>query len=200
MNDHTGLAGLEKDELYAMAREFDGLRAEILGSYTSRSLPDLTSAAQHLTTLTNLVKDVSDAVLFRAADTDPGLDFGPVILAYTSAADTAGHALASYTEAFAQLGFLRRYKEYRPNPDLQDARRAAFAVTQDGLDNTVGNLQETADSLRRSSDRIDGTPPRVLAALSRSSSPANSIYRVPAMAPAAPAMRLAYTPEPRHVR
>ncbi|MEV1026653.1 hypothetical protein [Streptomyces sp. NPDC050264] len=200
MTDHTGLAGLEKDELYAMAREFEGLRAEILGSYTSRSLPDLTSASHHLTTLTSLVKDVSDAVLFRAADTDPGLDFGPVILAYTSAADPAGHALASYTEAFAQLGFLRRYEEGRPTPDLQDARRAAFAVSQDGLDNAVGKLEETVDSLRRSSDRIDGTPPRVLAALSRSSLPANSIYRVTAKAAASSPIRLAFAPEPRHAR
>ncbi|WP_237536800.1 hypothetical protein [Streptomyces sp. SID5785] len=183
-----------------MAREFEGLRAEILGSYTARSLPDLTSASHHLTTLTNLVKDVSDAVLFRATDTDPGLDFGPVILAYAEAAEPAGHALASYTEAFAQLGFLRRFQESPPTPDLQDARRAAFGVSQDGLDVAVDRLQETFVSLRRSSDRIDGTPPRMLAALSRSSVPANSIYRIPATAPAPQPTRLAFTPEPRHAR
>ncbi|WP_236241748.1 hypothetical protein [Streptomyces sp. CC228A] len=200
MTDHTGRAGLEKDELYAVAREFEPARHEIVGSYTTNSLPDLVTASHHLTALTGLVKDLSDEVLFRATDNDPGLDFGPVIAAYTSASTPAGRAVNNYTEAFEQLGFLRRYAEAPPSADLRDARQAAFGVAQDRLDLTVDSLQETVVALRHAADRIDGTPPRVLAALSRSARPANSIYRVPATRPAAEPTRLAYMPVSRHAR
>ncbi|WP_405523508.1 hypothetical protein OG426_09770 [Streptomyces canus] len=200
MTDHTGRACLEKDELYAVAREFEMLRSDLLRSYTQSSLPDLVTASQHLGALTGLVKDLSDEVLFRATDSDPGLDFGPVIAAYTSASAPAGRAMNNYTEAFEQLGFLRRYAEAPASADLRDARQAAFDVAQDRLDLTVDSLQETFVTLRRAADRIDGTPPRVLAALSRSARPTNSIYRLPVEPPAPGPVRLAYTPAPRHGR
>ncbi|MFE5908699.1 hypothetical protein ACFQ6B_06380 [Streptomyces wedmorensis] len=200
MTDHTGRAGLEKDELYAVAQEFQLLRSRIVPSYTQSSLPDLVTASHHLGALTGLVKDLSEEVLFRATDSDPGLDFGPVIAAYTSASAPAGRAMTNYTAAFEQLGFLRRYAEAPASADLRDVRRAAFDVVQDRLDLAVDSLQETFLTLRRGADRIDGTPPRVLAALSRSARPTNSIYRVPAESPCARPVRLAYTPVPRHAR
>ncbi|WP_405931509.1 hypothetical protein [Streptomyces sp. NBC_00827] len=200
MTDHTGRAGLEKDELYALAREFEMLRSDLLRSYTQSSLPDLVTASQQLGALTGLVKDLSDEVLFRVTDSDPGLDFGPVIAAYTGASAPAGRAMNNYTEAFEQLGFLRRYAEAPASADLRDARQAAFDVAQDRLDLTVDSLQETFVTLRRDADRIDGTPPRVLAALSRSVRPTNSIYRLPVEPPAPGPVRLAYTPAPRHGR
>ncbi|WP_098897896.1 hypothetical protein [Streptomyces sp. st77] len=200
MTDHTGRAGLEKDELYAVAREFEEARHEIVGSYTTTSLPDLVTASHHLGALTGVVKDLSDEVLFRASDSDPGLDFGPVIAAYTSASAPAGRAVTNYIEAFEQLGFLRRYAEAPATADLHDACQAAFNVAQDRLDLTVDSLQEAFVALRHAADRIDGTPPRVLAALSRSARPANSIYRVPAELPATEPIRLAYMPVSRHAR
>lgn len=200
MTDHTGRAGLEKDELYALAREFEHLRTEVVRSYTHSSLPSLSAASHHLGALTGLVKDLSDEVLFRATDNDPGLDFGPVIAAYTSASAPAGRAMNNYTEAFEQLGFLRRYAEAPSSADLHDARQSAFNVTQDCLDLTVASLQETFDALRGAANRIDGTPPRALAALSRSARPSNSIYRVPATLPATGPTRLAYMPVSRHAR
>ncbi|KOG29490.1 hypothetical protein ADK35_02000 [Streptomyces viridochromogenes] len=200
MTDHTGRAGLEKDELYALALEFEHLRTEVVRSYTHSTLPDLATASHHLGALTGLVKDLSDEVLFRATDQDPGLDFGLVIAAYTSASAPAGRAMNNYTEAFEQLGFLRRYAEDPASANLRDARQSAFDVTQDRLDLTVDSLQETFVELRRAADRIDGTPPRVLAALSRSARPTNSIYRLPVEPPAPGPVRLAYTPAPRHGR
>lgn len=200
MTDHTGRAGLEKDELYASAQEFEQARQAIVGSYTTTSLPDLVTASHHLAALTGLVKDLSDEVLFRATDNDPGLDLGPVIAAYTSASAPAGRAVNNYTEAFEQLGFLRRYAEAPATADLRDARQAAFNVVQDRLDLTVDSLQETFVTLRHAADRIDGTPPRVLAALCRSARPANSIYRVPAKLPATEPIRLAYMQVFRHAR
>lgn len=200
MTDHTGRAGLEKDELYAVAREFEAARNEIVGSYTTNSLPDLVTASHHLAALTGLVKDLSDEVLFRVTDNNPGLNFGPVIAAYTSASATAGRAVTNYTEAFEQLGFLRQHADTPASADLRDARQAAFDVVQDRLDLTVDSLQETFVALRHAADRIDGTPPRVLAALSRSARPANSIYRVPAKLPATEPIRLAYMPVSRHAR
>ncbi|MGW5200801.1 hypothetical protein [Streptomyces spiralis] len=183
-----------------MAREFEQAGRAIAGSYTTTSLPDLVTASRHLAALTGLVRDLSDEVLVRTTDNDPGLDFGPVIAAYTSASAPAGCAVNNYTEAFEQLGFLHRYAEAPATADLRDARQAAFDVVQGRLDLTVDSLQETFVTLRQAADRIDGTPPRVLAALSRSARPANSIYRVPAKLPAAEPSRLAYMPVARHAR
>ncbi|MFD5537666.1 hypothetical protein ACFWIJ_07370 [Streptomyces sp. NPDC127079] len=200
MTDRTGRAGAEKDELHALARKFEMLRSDIARSYTQTSLPDLATASRHLRALTGLVKDLSDEVLLRATDSDPGLDFGPVIAAYTDASAPAGLAVNNYTEAFEQLGFLRRYAEAPASANLRVARQDAFDVAQDRLDLTVDALQETFVTLRHSADRIDGTPPRVLAALSRSARPTNSIYRLPVEPPAPGPVRLAYTPAPRHGR
>ncbi|MFF8866017.1 hypothetical protein ACF08B_28595 [Streptomyces sp. NPDC015139] len=200
MTDPTGRADLEKDEIHAMAWEFEQLRSKIVRSYTQTSLPDLVTASHHLGALTGLVRNLSDEVFFRATDTEPGLDFGPIIAAYTSASAPAGRAMNNYTEAFEQLGFLRRYAEAPASADLRDARRAAFDVAQDRLDLTVDSLQDTSVTLRLTADRIDGTPPRVLAALSRSAHPANSIYRVPDRLPATEPIRLAYMPVSRHAR
>ncbi|ORT59160.1 hypothetical protein [Streptomyces sp. CB03238] len=201
MTDHTGRAGLERDELYAVAREFEEARHAIVGSYTTNSLPDLVTASHQLGTLTGLVKDLSDEVLFRANDNDPGLDFCPVIAAYTSASAPAGRAVTNYTEAFKQLGFLRRYAGAPATAaDLRDARQAAFNVTQDRLDLTVDSLQEACVTLWHAADRIDGTPPRILAALSRSARPENSIYRLSTKLPATEPIRLAYMPVSRRVR
>ncbi|WP_406133197.1 hypothetical protein [Streptomyces zaomyceticus] len=200
MTDHTGRAGLEKDELYAVAHEFEQIRHAVVGSYTANSLPDLVTASRHLAALTGLMKDLSDEVLFRATDDDSGLDFGPVIAAYTSASAPAGRAVTNYTEAFEQLGFLRRHAETPASADLRDARQAAFDVAHDRLDLTVDSLQETFVALLRTADQIDGTPPRVLAALSRSARPANSIYRAPGRLPTTEPNRLAYMPVSRHAR
>ncbi|MEU8687714.1 hypothetical protein [Streptomyces sp. NPDC048665] len=200
MTDHTGHAGLERDELYAVAREFDHLRSEIVRTYRQRSLPDLVTASHHLGALAGLVKDLSDEVLFRATDSDPAIDSGPVIAAYTSASAPAGRAMNSYTEAFEQLGFLRRHAEAPASADLRDARQAAFDVVQDRLELTVDSLHEAFVTLRRAADRTDGTPPRILAALSRSARSENSIYRVRAKLPAAEPIRLAYMPVSRHAR
>lgn len=200
MTDHTGRAGLEKDELYAVAREFDQLRVQITIPQAASDLLDLVTASRQLTTLTGLVKDLPDEVLFRAVDEDPGLDFGPVIDAYTSAAVPAGRAMENYTAAYAQFGFLRRFAEALNTADLRDARAAAFRVVQERMELVRDDLQEASDTLRGAADRLDGTPPRVLAALSRSARPTNSIYRLPTEPPAPGPVRLAYTPARRHGR
>ncbi|MGW2702374.1 hypothetical protein [Streptomyces sp. NPDC001340] len=200
MTDHTGRAGLEKDELYAVAREFDQLRVQITIPQAWSDLLDLDTASRQLTTLTGLVKDLSDEVLFRAVDEDPGLDFGPVIDAYTSAAVPAGRAMENYTEAYAQFGFLRRFASAPDSADLRDARAAAFRVVQERMELVRDDLQEVSDTLRGAADRLYGTPPRMLAALSRSARPTNSIYRLPTEPPAPGPVRLAYTAAPRYGR
>lgn len=200
MTDHTGRAGLEKDELYAVAREFDQLRGQITVPEAPSDLLDLATASRQLATLTGLVKDLSDEVLFRAVAEDPGLDFGPVIDAYTSAAVPAGRAMENYTDAYAQFGFLRRFAEASDSAVLRDARAAAFRVVQERMELVRDDLQEVSDTLRGAADRLDGTPPRILAALSRSARPTNSIYRLPVEPPAPGPVRLAYTPAPRHGR
>ncbi|MGN5380994.1 hypothetical protein ACQ4WX_39195 [Streptomyces lasalocidi] len=200
MTDHTGRAGLGKDELYAVAREFDALREQIAVPGVSSGLPDLVTASRQLATLTGLVKDLSDEVLFRAVDEGPGLYFGPVIYAYTSAAVPAGRAMESYTEAYAQFGFLRRFANAPGSAELDDARQAAFHVVQERMELVRDDLQEVSDTLRRTADRLDGTPSRVLAALSRSARPPNSIFRLPVEPPAPGPVRLAYTPAPRNGR
>ncbi|MFG3363537.1 hypothetical protein ACGF0K_00990 [Streptomyces sp. NPDC048156] len=198
MTDHTGRAALEQGELYLVAREFHELHSQITVPHAATGFLDLVTASKQLATLTGLIKDLSDEVLFRAVDEDPGLDFGPVIDAYTSAAVPAGRAMENYTEAYAQFGFLRRFAEAPDSADLRDAREAAFRVIQERMQLVRNDLQEVSDSLRGAADRLDGTPPRVLAASSRSALPTNSTYRLPAEPPTPGPVRLAYTPAPRH--
>ncbi|AJT68663.1 hypothetical protein T261_7061 [Streptomyces lydicus] len=200
MTDHTGRAGLEREELYAVAHEFDKLRAEISVPGTPRELPGLATASKHLATLTGLIKDLSNEVIFRVAEDDPGLDLGPVIDAYTSAAVPAGRAMENYTEAYAQLGFLHHYASAPETKELRDARHAAFLIAQERTERVCDDLTDAARGLRHSADRLDGTPPRALAALSRSARPANSIYRLPPQPPAPGPTRLAYNPATRHAR
>ncbi|MFF3689953.1 hypothetical protein [Streptomyces sp. NPDC002187] len=202
MKDHTGRAALEQGQLYLTAQEFDRLRADISVPTTPGSLPDIVTAAQRLAILTDLIKNLSDEVLFRATDGDPGLNLAPVISAFTSAAVPAGRAVEHYTEAFHQVSFLNQFADAPHSGDLRDARQAAFHVIQERLEYVRDNLQEVVGTLRGEADRLDGTLPRILAALSRSASPANSIYRLSpeADAPAQTPIRLAYTPAPRHAR
>lgn len=149
-----------------------------------------------------MLKNLSDEVLFRALDGDPGLDLASVISAFTSAAVPAGRAVEHYTEALHQASFLNQFAEAPRCGDLRDARQASFHVIQERLEYVRDNLQEVVGTLRGEADRLDGTPPRTLAALSRSDHPANSIYHQPpdADAPRQTPTRLAYTPAPRHAR
>lgn len=86
MTNHTGRAALEHSGLHAIAEDFDGLHADIGVPAAPRDLPDVATASKQLATLTRLVEDLSDEVLFRAVADDPELDLGLVIHGYTSAA------------------------------------------------------------------------------------------------------------------
>ncbi|MGG7569191.1 hypothetical protein [Streptomyces sirii] len=202
MTDHTGRAGLEREELYAVAHEFDELRAKVSIPGAPSGLPNLTTASKQLATLAGLTRDLSEAVRYSAENDSPELDLGLVIDAYTSASVPAGRAMENYTQAYAQLGFLRRFIEAPTTADLRDARLAAFGVFQERMIYVRDDLKEAANTLRGSADRIDGTPPRILAALSRSARPTNSIYRIPPEHHAASSTptRLADAPPPRHAR
>ncbi|WP_148588787.1 hypothetical protein [Streptomyces sp. WAC01526] len=201
MTDHTGRAGLEREGLYAVAHEFDRLRTEISVPGSPRGLPSLTTASKQLANLAGLTKDLSDAVRYSAENASPELDLGLVIDAYTSASVPAGRAMENYTQAYAQLGFLRRFAK-ASTADLRDARQAACCVFQERMIYVRDDLKEAANTLTGSADRIDGTPPRILAALSRSARPTNSIYRIPPEpnAPATMPTRLADTSASRHAR
>ncbi|MFC9643517.1 hypothetical protein ACFTZF_33960 [Streptomyces mirabilis] len=202
MKDHTGRAALEQGQLYRTAQEFDRLRADISVPMAPGDLPDIVTAAQRLATLTDLIKNLSDEVLFRATDGDPELNLAPVISAFTASAVPAGRAVEHYTETLHQVSFLNQFADASHSGDLRDAREAAFYVIQERLEYVRNSLQEVVGTLRGEADRLDGTPPRILAALSRSAHPANSIYRQPpdADVPRQTPTRLAYTPAPRHAR
>ncbi|WP_405540789.1 hypothetical protein OG787_46865 [Streptomyces sp. NBC_00075] len=198
----TGRAAIEQGELYLFAVEFDKLRDDISVPQTPSELVGLATAAKQLAVLADLIKDLSDDVLFRATDNTAALDLGPVVHAYAGAAVPAGQALKNHTEALAQFGFLNRYAKAPESGDLRDARKAAFRVIQERTERVRDSLQDVVVDLRRAADRLDGTPPHMLAALSRSVLPADSPERLPACPePPAPApVRLAFTPVPRHAR
>lgn len=202
MKDHTGRAATEAGELYAVARGFAELRTEITVPRTPSDVPDLFTASQQLATLGDLIKDLSDEALYRAADDDPGLDLGPVIYAYAAAAAPAGRAMEDYTQAYVQFGFLRRFADAPESGDLRDGREAAFRVVREQMMYVRDGLLEAISALQGSADRLYGTPPPVLAALSRSARPANSIYHLPAKpdAPEPTPGRHASTPTPRRAR
>ncbi|MFI0155757.1 hypothetical protein [Streptomyces lydicus] len=198
MTDHTGRAGLEREGLYAVAPEFDKLRTKISVRGAPSGLPHLTTASKQLATLAGLTMDLSEAVQYSAENDAPELDLGRVINAYTLASLPAGPAMENYTQAYAQLGFLRRFAEAHATANLQDARLAAFCVFQERVTYIRDDLKEAANTLRGSTDSIDGTTPRILAALSRSARPTNSAYRIPPepRAPAPTPTWLADTPAP----
>ncbi|MFB6987938.1 hypothetical protein ACFC0C_16425 [Streptomyces sp. NPDC056178] len=199
MNDR---AAIEAEQLYALAQKFDDLRGEITVPRTPNDLPHLVKASQQLATLSGLVKYLSGEVLVCAANDDPGLDLGPVIHAYTTAAEPAGRAVEDYTRAYAQLGFLRRFAEAPDSGNLRDGRDAAFRVAREHMIYVCDGLLEVSSTLRGCADRLDHTPPYVLVALSRSVRPTNSLYRLPSKpdTPALSPVRLAYTPAPRRPR
>ncbi|MCM1967975.1 hypothetical protein [Streptomyces sp. G1] len=201
MTHHTGRASQEAYGLYTVAHEFEQFQQAVAIPSVWADLPDLVHTSNQLQHLSALIADVSGEVLFRAVDDSPDLDLGPVIYAYTSALVPAGRAMASLTESAEQVGFLHRFAEAPSGtPGLKDARETAFHVVQERLEAVREDLGEVSRSLRGSADRLDGTPPRTLAALSRSARPMNSVYRVPAERPASAPTRLAYTPAPRHGR
>ncbi|MEU8782635.1 hypothetical protein [Streptomyces sp. NPDC048637] len=67
MKDHTGRAGLEKDELYAVAREFDEVRSKITVPGAPSRLPGLATASKQPATLTGLIGTSRDPPLLRGA-------------------------------------------------------------------------------------------------------------------------------------
>ncbi|CAM5643449.1 hypothetical protein SAVIM338S_06331 [Streptomyces avidinii] len=191
----------ESSALHATARAFEELRDIVEVPSSRAEIPDLFVATDQLQRLSALITDVSDEVLFRIATNTAEPDPGPVILAYTSALVPAGRAMEGLVASTEQLGFLRRFAHAIPGaPELEEGREAAFLVVQDRLETVRSELGDAARGLHCFADRLDGTPPRTVAALSRSARTTDTAARTTLQHRSAAPTRLAYTPAPRHGR
>lgn len=196
----TTRISVEVSGLHAAADECDDLHDWIVVPDAPADLPDLVTASRQLAALGGLLNDVSDEVLLRVTDDDPGIDLRPVIHTYASVSETVGQAMKNFTAAYAQLGFLHRFANAQDSPDLRDAREVAFHIARDRLDNTRRLLADTGTQLRRSAGQLVGGPHRIQAALSRSARSSEATNGTVQPAADRQPTRLAYTPSPRYVR
>ncbi|MGV9312075.1 hypothetical protein ACWDR0_07745 [Streptomyces sp. NPDC003691] len=168
MNDLTGRAALERDELYALADEAEELGEEITVPGSLAGLPDLVTASQELTALNSLVNDLSDHVMHRTALGTPGPEQAAAVQGCTAAAEHAGQAVANFTRAYSQLGQLHHRAATLPAANTH----ATFRLLRHHLELSRENLDSAALELRTAADTIDRPLPQVSAALSRSTQPA----------------------------
>ncbi|WP_159073476.1 hypothetical protein [Streptomyces sp. RTd22] len=176
----------EQSWLLLMAERTEQLRAGITVPSSPADQPDLARASKQLADVTGLVRDLSDEVLFRSVESRTRAILDQVISAYTDAAQQAGEAVASYSNAYALLNFQRRYRDRPDSPDLRDAREHGFAAIQDRLDWARDSLAEGAKRLRTVAEHLDSTPPRTRAARSRTTQRVTDHPHAPAAAPAPP--------------
>lgn len=185
MTDPTERTQHEQAQLVLMAERMERLRTGITVPSSPTDQPDLIGSSKQLATLTGLVRDLSDEVLFRSIEIGPRSDRDPVVSAYTDAAGQAGEAVSHYTAAYSELGFHHRYRG-RVGPDLDDAREYSFASMQDSLKWARDRLGEGAKRLRAVAEDLDTTPPLARAARTRTTQQVIAHTHAPSGAPAPP--------------
>ncbi|MGY1435407.1 hypothetical protein [Streptomyces reniochalinae] len=185
MTDPAERIETEQAQLLLMAERAERLRAGVTVPSSPTDQPDLAGASKQLASLTGLVRDLSDEVLFRSAEAGPRTDHDRVMSAYTDAAQQAGEAVANYSTAYAELGFQHRYRGQGAGPDLRDAREHSFACIQDRLDWTRDSLADGATRLRPVAEDLGGTPARTQASRCRTTQMISGPH-AQAVAPAPP--------------
>ncbi|MFD4944620.1 hypothetical protein ACFWNT_19320 [Streptomyces sp. NPDC058409] len=179
--------------LRATASAFDAQRGKLPVPGDPHRSPDSVGVARQISELGNLIADLGDDVLFRAADRDQEAHTARVITSFAAAVGPAGEAASALGAVAHQLSFLDQTEHLRDQPDAQDAREAAARVTEDALNMANTALREAADSLHAASATVLPPSVRLQAARSRSTTAAPAPASPPATAPAAaaPADRIA---------
>ncbi|MEU0815178.1 hypothetical protein [Streptomyces mirabilis] len=172
--------------LRAKASAFDAQRGKLPVSQDPHRLPDSVAVARQISELGELITDLGDEVLFRAADPDREAHTARVITSFSAAVGPAGEAASALGAVAHQLSFLEQTEHLRDLPDARDAREAATRVMDDALGMADTALREAADSLHAASATVSPPSVRFHAARSRSTTAAPAAVPPPAGAPAAP--------------
>ncbi|WP_416484244.1 hypothetical protein [Streptomyces sp. CL12] len=167
--------------LRAMASAFDAQRGKLPKADERHRFPDVIAVARQITELAKLTEDLSDEVLFRAAESDQAPGTARAIGSFAEAITPASAATAALGSVAQQLAFLNRTEHLREQPDAADARAAAHMVIEDALDSAGAALHETARVLSDASASLSLPSNRIRAARSRSTT-ASSTSVAPAQA------------------
>ncbi|WP_078623129.1 hypothetical protein [Streptomyces prunicolor] len=145
--------------LRATASVFDAQRRKLPGPGGLHRSPDSVAVAKQISELGQLITDLGDEVLFRAAAQGQEAHAARVITSFAAAVRPAGEAASALGAVAHQLSFLHQTEHLGNQPDARDAREAAARVMDDALGAADTALREAADSLRAASATV--TPPAV---------------------------------------
>ncbi|WP_181010930.1 hypothetical protein [Streptomyces sp. SM13] len=146
--------------------------------------PDVAAVARQISELGELITDLGNEVLFRAAAQHHEVHTARVITGFASAVHPVGEAASALGAVAHQLSFLDRTEYLRDQPDARDAREAAVRVMDDALGTADTALREAADSLHAASATVSPPSVRLRAARSRSTTAVPSPIPPPTTAPA----------------
>ncbi|WP_405988382.1 hypothetical protein [Streptomyces sp. NBC_00986] len=180
--------------LRAAASAFDAQRGKLPVPGDLHRSPDNVAIARQISELGELITNLGDEVLFRAADQDRETHSARAIAGFAAALEPAGRAASALGSMAHQLSFLDQTEHLRDQPDARDAREAATLVLSDALDMADTALREAADSLHVASAMVSPPNLRLKAARSRTT----STVPTPGSPPAAPPS--AATPADRTAR
>ena len=154
--------------LRAAASRFDAQRGKLPSSEDLHRSPDGVAVAKQISELGQLITDLGDEVLFRAASRDREAHTARVATGFAAAIRPAGEAAAALGAVAHQLSFLHQTEHLRDQPDARDAREAAARVMDDALGVADTALREAADSLHAASTTLSPPAARLQAARHRS--------------------------------
>lgn len=156
----------------ATASAFDGQRGRLPVPGDHHRSPDVIAVARQISELGELITDLGNEVLFRAAAQEHEVHTARVITGFAAAMRPAGEAASALGAVAHQLSFLNQTEHLRHQPDAQDAREAAVRVMDDALSTADTALREAADSLHAASATVSPPSVRLRAARSRSTTAA----------------------------
>ena len=154
--------------LHAAGSLFDAQRGKLPSSEDLRRSPDGVAVAKQISELGQLITDLGDEVLFRAAAQDRETHTARVTTGFAAAIRHAGEAASALGAVAHQLSFLHQTEHLRDQPDVRDAREAAARVMDDALGLADTALGEAADSLHAASATVSPPAARLQVARHRS--------------------------------
>jgi hypothetical protein len=179
--------------LRATACAFDDQRERLptVGDHGSSS--DVVAVAGQIFELGELISDLGDEVLLRAAAQEHEDHTTSVITGCAAAVRPAGQAASALGAVAHQLSLLEWTEQLREQPDAPDTRKAALRVMDEALGTADTALREAAASLHAASETVSPPAVRLRAALSRSTTTTPPLVPPPtaAQAGANPAGRIA---------
>ncbi|MDX3775983.1 hypothetical protein [Streptomyces europaeiscabiei] len=165
--------------LRATASAFDAQRGKLPVPGDPHRSPDAVAVARQISELGELITDLGDEVLFRAAGQDQAPHTARVITSFAAAVEPAGEAASALGAVAHQLAFLNQTESLRDQPDARDAREAAVRVLEDALATADAALHDGANSLHSASATVSPPSVRLQAARSRSTTTAPTLGSPP---------------------